>query len=121
MAGIDRDQILLLGQFLGRDGMAHLAHVYERIAAPETIGEMAAVMQEFGTLDGDAAEEDIAAVAERFASALRPLVADVIDAWPAFDEQAAAALLGAHSDAVLNVAQRRVLVMLEDRMRDTMP
>lgn len=121
MAGIDRDQVLLLGQLLGTDGMAHLARVYERIAAPETIGEMAAVMHEFGMLHDGSAAEDVAGVAERFAAALRPLIADVVDAWPAFDERAAAALLGAHSDAVLNEAQRRVLVMLEERMEGIRP
>lgn len=117
MARIDRDQALLLAQLMGPGALAHLTQVYERIAAPETIGDMAAAMDRLGALGDDADDAQVAEVADLFFSALQPLLADVPEASPAFDAAGAGRLLGAHSDSVLTEPQRRVMRLLEARLR----
>lgn len=120
-ARIDRDQAVLLAQLAGDEGMAQLARVYERLTAPDAIGEIASAMDGFGTLDDDSSQDEIAGVVARFGSALQPLVADFADAVPALDGRAVGALLSSHTDAVLNRAQRQVLRLLEQDLADTAP
>lgn len=120
-ARIDRDQALLLAQLAGDEGMAQLARVYEKLTAPEAIGEIAAAMDGFGTLEDDSPHDEVEAVVARFGSSLQPLIADFTEAVPALDGRAVGALLTSHTDAVLNRAQRQVLHLLEEHLADIAP
>lgn len=113
MARIDRDQSLLLAQVVGEGAMADISRIYENLTAPAVVGEMAAAMDGLGTLDADAGPEEIDAVADRLGAVLRPFVEEFPVSLPPLARRAVGELLGAHSDAVLNAAQRSVLARLE--------
>lgn len=118
MARIDRDQSLLLAQVAGEQAMTDLFRIYERLAAPEVVGDATAALDALGSLEADAAPDEIQAVAERLGAVLRPFADELAHPLPPFDSHTVGVLLGAHSDAVLNEAQRRALVHLEEQLSD---
>jgi DNA-binding transcriptional MerR regulator len=119
MARIDRDQSLLLAQVAGEEAMTDLSRIYERLTAPDIVGELTAAMDVLGALHADAALEEVQAVSHRLGAVLAPFVSEIASPVPPFDSRAVGLLLGAHSDAVLNEGQRRALALLEEQLTGT--
>ncbi|KJQ52727.1 hypothetical protein RS85_03621 [Microbacterium sp. SA39] len=119
MARIDRDQSLLLARVAGEEAMIDLTRIYERLTAPDVVGELTAAMDALGALPAAATHEEIRSVGHRLGAVLAPFVNEIAAPVPPFDSRAVGLLLGAHSDAVLNVAQRRALVLLEEQLTGT--
>lgn len=116
MARIDRDQSLLLAQVAGEEAMDDLSRIYERLTAPDVVGEMTTAMEALGALRAEATQEEIRAVGHRLGAVLAPFVNELAAPVPPFDARAVGVLLGAHSDAVLNAAQRGALGFLEEHL-----
>lgn len=121
MARLDRDQALLLTQLAGAEGRVVLTRLYERMIAPEVVGEVVAALTAFADLDDDAADARVADVARRFASAIRPVLTATAEGAPEVDLSAGAELLSLHVDDALNAAQRRALALLAEELERAAP
>lgn len=116
LARFDREQAILLSHLAGPEGAGALSAVYARFTEPEVAAASAALTERLSALEPDAPEAEIASLASDIATAFAPLVADVREqsATDALDR--AESLMSEYTADVLNVAQRRVVDLVEQQL-----
>lgn len=109
MRRLDRDQSVLLAHFAGEEGMAELARFYERLSGPALFPTVTAISERFSRLGPDSTDEEITEFARSFAAALGPEIGTLDEEATAPGLDAAAELLGRHTEDVLNEQQWEAL------------
>ncbi|WP_265523431.1 MerR family transcriptional regulator [Oerskovia flava] len=112
---IDRDQSVLLAHFAGAEGMAQLTHFYERLSAPDLVGEVAAVTARFARLGPGTSEQEMASLVEDFAQTFQGVIAELGELDPPLDLSSSAVLVEDYAAEALNPQQRQAMALLVAR------
>lgn len=115
-ARFDRDQSVLLAHFVGEDGMARLAPLYERLAGPELVPEVTLISERFARIGPETPEADVDDLVERAVATFRPVVEAFHAADPTLDLGASAGLVDEHAAGMLNARQLAALERIERRL-----
>lgn len=116
-ARLDREQLILLAHLVGDEHLTFIARLYGRLAEPGLLAAATEAAARFAELDDDSGDETLREVADDLISVCASVAEELTGAENPVDLGDAAALLADHSDDLLNVAQKRVLALVESRLR----
>lgn len=116
LARFDRDQSVLLAHFVGEDGMARLAPLYERLADPELVPEVTLISERFARIGPETSEADVHDLIEHAVATFGPVIEAFSAADPTLDLSAAAGLVDEYTAGLLNEQQVEALERLERRL-----
>lgn len=118
MTRFDREQLILLAQLAGAEGLDELARFYDRFDGPETVEFLARTSARFDALDESTDPAEVERFIDETAAAMVPFVRALGDGPTPLELGDGARLLGDHSAEVLNPVQLRAMTALEQRFAD---
>lgn len=110
-----QEQLTLFSHLLGREDLAKLYAIYERMAHESE--EFLALGRKFDALGPDSDAEHIGDLAGEYADHFRDMVAEFRDVFLASDKMPILKLVRAHTLNSVNDSQRKMLLAVASRMR----
>ncbi|NIJ35653.1 hypothetical protein FHR22_000302 [Sphingopyxis panaciterrae] len=110
-----REQLTLFSHLLGREDLAKLYAIYERMA--DQSEEFLALGRKFDALGPDSNAKHIDDLAGEYAGHFRDMVAEFRDVFLVSDKMAILKLVRAHTLNSVNDSQRKMLLAVASRMR----
>ncbi|CAN5688040.1 MerR family transcriptional regulator [soil metagenome] len=116
LAEFDRDQSVLLAHLAGEDGMARLAHLYERLTEPELVPAAMAVSERFARLGPDSTAHEVHDLIESAVAIFAPVIEEFDAMARPLDLGGSESLLDEYAEGTLNARQRALLEEVEARI-----